>query len=399
MTENKLILNKHILVSKDINIIENFCGIVITDLDKLDSSLDYSDTLIYITGDINISTDYNINVIIELSTNYEDKKYNLVHIGEVPISIHNVGVLFRNFFNTDMNYFKSLCEEHNFQSLTESNKLGSSYRKGIYLSKVKQVEDEIHFNLLRCSTNLNGPTDNFRDTDHHIINKVNNISKYFFEQKVELNHVLAQVYENSKTGGINKNKEVKATIKQHSDKTKDMPKNALIAFCTFYKNYINQDFLSEELTNFSKSKTDIFNYCYKTTSVLTYLRFRLKRMVEDKNLTRQFDIILYPNSVFLISLNTNRLYTHEIIPSILPVATIPTRLGYVIRCSNTEAIYKDDTTYIVNNDKYIKLEEPHEDDITELRQKYYLENLTDQLVYYNDVHFSMNKGDYTKPIV
>ena len=171
MTENKLILNKHILVSKDINIIENFCGIIITDLDKLDSSLDYSDTLIYITGDINISTDYNINVIIELSTNYEDKKYNLVHIGEVPICIHNVGVLFRNFFNTDMNYFKSLCEEHNFQSLTESNKLGSSYRKGIYLSKVKQVEDEIHFNLLRCSTNLDGPTDNFSNTDHHINNK------------------------------------------------------------------------------------------------------------------------------------------------------------------------------------------------------------------------------------
>jgi hypothetical protein len=105
-----------------------------------------------------------------------------------------------------------------------------------------------------------------------------------------------------------------------------MPRNALMAFCTFYKNYQGNDFLPEELTKFKKSQDDIFDYVYKSTSVLTHLRFRLKNMVEDETLTKHFDVILYPNSVFLMSLNTNRLYTHEIIPSTLPVDSIPTRL-------------------------------------------------------------------------
>jgi len=59
---------------------------------------------------------------------------------------------------------------------------------------------------------------------------------------------------------------------------------------------------------------------------------------------------LYPNSVFIMSLEMNRLYTHEISPSHLPMDLIPLRLGYVIRCSKTKAIYKDNKTYIINND-------------------------------------------------
>lgn len=61
-----------------------------------------------------------------------------------------------------------------------------------------------------------------------------------------------------------------------------------------------------------------------------------------------FDITLYPNSVFVMSLDMNRLYTHEIIPSILPIDRIPTRMGYVIRCSKTNAIFKNEQTYIIN---------------------------------------------------
>ena len=466
MTENKLILNKHILIYHDVckiyndisNLQFNFCGLVITDIkndiDKL-NNID-NNTLLYLCGDIsyinnNVNLDRftNIHIIRELSyatellykynssihSNYFHEvlrvKYNLINVGEVPINIHNVGVLFKHFFNTNKDYFKSLSSEHAFQSLTESNKVGISYRKGLYITKVEVENDmrqasherdnisthmsnrnenssmnssilynsthSIKFNLLRCSTNFDGPTDNFRQTDNEIIDKVNNISKYFFEQKADLNHVLAQVYENTKYGGINQNKEVKATIKGHSDKTKDMPRNALIAFCTFYKNYQCNNFSSEELTKFKKSQDDIFDYVNKSTSVLTHLRFRLKNMVKDETLTKQFDVILYPNSVFLMSLNTNRLYTHEIVPSILPVDMIPTRLGYVIRCSTTKAIFKDNQTFIINDNEHIKLIEPTENSRKELKEKYYLENLTDNFVLYNDIYYSMNKGDYTMP--
>src|SRR5690606_15009020 len=103
------------------------------------------------------------------------------------------------------------------------------------------------------------------------------------------------------------------------------------AFCTFYKDFMNKKF-------------DI-----NGTSVLTKLRFRLKKTVTDSDLVKSFDVVLYPNSVFMISLSTNRLYTHEIIPSVLPIDRIPVRMGYVIRCSKTKAVYKDDKTYMYQN--------------------------------------------------
>ena len=54
--------------------------------------------------------------------------------------------------------------------------------------------------------------------------------------------------------------------------------------------------------------------------------------------------------MFIMSLEMNRLYTHEICPSCLPMDLIPLRLGYVIRCSKTKAIYKENQTYIIDND-------------------------------------------------
>lgn len=404
MTENKLILDKHILILNGQSNIDNFCGLTINKLEELKELNVDDSTLIYLCNNNNdLKLEYlqniplqNIYIVKDIFTNYNEYNnlgYNLITIGEVPINIHNVGILFKHFFTSENDIFESLCKEHTFQTLTESNKDAISYRTGLYITNVQEnMKGEILFNLLRCSTNLSGSTDNFRDTDYTIIEKVNNISKYFFEQKVDLNHVLAQIYVNSK---IN-NKQIKATIKQHSDKTKDMPKNALIAFCTFYKNYQNDNFSPEELKKFKKSKKDKFDYCYNNTSVLTCLRFKLKKMVTDENLTKQFDVILYPNSVFLISLNTNRLYTHEIIPSVLPVDNIPTRLGYVIRCSTTKAIFKDNQTFIIDNE-YIKLEEPNMENFKEIKDKYYLENLTDEIVHYNDIYYSLNKGDYTKP--
>lgn len=113
-------------------------------------------------------------------------------------NIYNVGYFFKNFFDSEQDYFNLIENSHHFQSLTESNKSGSAYRKGIYLTKVEKNNDHVKFNLLRCSTNLDGPTDNLREIDNYIIEKVNKASKECFKDEIpaELNHVLAQIYNN-----------------------------------------------------------------------------------------------------------------------------------------------------------------------------------------------------------
>jgi hypothetical protein len=78
---------------------------------------------------------------------------------------------------------------------------------------------------------------------------------------------------------------------------------------------------------------------------------------------------------------------------------IPIRLGYVLRCSKTNAIYKDDQTYIIKDNKYIKLQYPTDENITELKNFYYKENLTTENIIYPDFDFSMNRGDNKKPII
>jgi hypothetical protein len=240
---------------------------------------------------------------------------------------------------------------------------------------------------------LNGPTDNFRKTDDDIISQVNFANKYYFEQPAEMNHVLAQIYENSTLiNERNIEKQKKAKIKEHSDKTKDMPRNGLIAFCSFYKGFVN-----DNLEGFKKSNDDPYDYCYNETSVLTFLHFRLKKTVDDSSLQKEFSVKLYPNSVFIIPLSTNRLYTHEIVPSTLPVNKIPTRMGYVIRCSNTEAVHKDFETYINENGTYIKLQEINNEELNELRNLYYEENMTHNVIDYKNIYFSMNSGDYLQP--
>ncbi|ARF11985.1 hypothetical protein Klosneuvirus_3_120 [Klosneuvirus KNV1] len=403
--ENKLYLNRHVLLCID-NKIEkpgldeiqylknNFCGKVITDLKDLKQH-NFTNTLVYIMGDVENQINEIENkdkkvfyVVKDLSYKYENylDMINLISVGEVPINIHNVGIFFRSLFNDNKNYFESLNKEHQFQLLTESNKPGQSYRKGLYLSKVEENNDGVNFHLLRCSTNLNGPTDNFRQTDNEIINKVNHISQYFFEQKTDLNHVLAQIYNNTTVDG----KEKKATIKEHSDKTKDMPGNGLMAFCTFYH-------FDEDVKDVKKSNNDKYDYCYKDTSVLTKLRFKLKECVNEPTLVKKFDVVLYPNSVFLMSLTTNRLYTHEIVPSHLPIEKLPTRLGYVIRCSKTKAVFKDNQIYIKDGDELMKLEEPTAEKVKRLKDIYFEENTSDKLIDYGKVDFSLNKGDYMKP--
>jgi len=268
--------------------------------------------------------------------------------------------------------------------------MGTSYRKGLYITDVTKsiTSEDVYFKLLRCSTNLQGPTDNFRKIDHIIINKLNDTLKCLYKKPIELNHVLAQVYTNQ----IINNKQKKAAIKEHSDKTKDMNKDGLIVFCSFYK-----------FDNSIKYRIVDYDYFYKKTSVLTKLRFKLKSTVQDQTLKKTFDVILYPNSVFAISLKTNRLYTHEIVPSGLPVEYLPTRLGYVVRCSDTDAVYKDDGTYTMNKDGSLtKLvaATTRIDKVSELKTQYYLENSTDRFIEYDEVlDFSLNDGDYIPPIL
>lgn len=420
--ENILLVNKHVLIyvdrqltnldlvyNKELEYIKNnFCGVVFSVIESFNNFDCSSDVILYLCGDI--EKNYNeiknienklINVITELSYNYDHVNCELINIGQVPINIYNVGIYFRNLFSLNKDYFNLISNEHNFQELTESNKPSTAFRTGIYLTKVDEINDEINFKLLRCSSNFSGPTDNFRDTDNEIINQINTISEPFFEEKAELNHVLAQIYENKIVDTGVKQVERKAKIKTHSDKTKDMPGNGLICFTTFYKNYSNGMFNDIESKCIKKSTNDFYDYCFKDVSILTKIRFRLKKMASDVKLKKIFDVTLYPNSAFIIPLSTNRLYTHEIIPSSLPIEKIPIRLGYVIRCSKTTAVFKDNEVYITENDDYIKLEEPDIKGVKELKKKnlYFKENITDSVIHYDKFYFSLNKGDYKKPII
>ena len=439
--ENNLITKKHILIFHDFdnvifnenleqkyfneidNLKKNFCGNVITNSNKLDHI--EHDANIYICGNVlncinelkkfllTNQMENKIYVVKELSFNYYletdiNIKLNIIEVGQVPINVFDSGVFFRKAFNYDGDIYQSIVNEHEFQNLTESNKITNAFRKGIYISNVIQNENnDLEFHLLRCSTNLSGPTDNFRKIDNMIMEKANELKENFFDSKTSMNHVLAQIYHNStQTIDINQNnkKEKKAKIKTHSDKTKDMPMNGLMGFCSFYQNYKDDDFTDRELKKIKKSQNDIFDYVYgnSNTSVLTKLRFRLKSDVENNscNLAKQFDVILYPNSLFVISLRTNRLYTHEIIPSSLPVDIIPTRMGYVIRCSKTKAIYKNKKTFLINNDmSETELSNPDEENIQRLKDLYFKENISSKKIIYEGFNFSLNTGDYSKPII
>ncbi|CAA6820379.1 MAG: Unknown protein [uncultured Sulfurovum sp.] len=381
-------------------LLNNFSGTVIKS--QLEIKDIHNSIRVYALGNMEqIKSEQNsIFIVEELSFNYQklsQESFQIVQLGKVPINIYDAGVYYREFFK-EADYFTQIQLEHTFQELTESNKASMALRKGIYLSKIvkkatKEKNETLHFNLLRCSSNLKGSTDNFRKTDHDIVEALNETVKFDFEEEGTLNHVLAQIYYNKKKGSSKDTKpikEIKAKIKAHSDKTKDMPKEGLIAFCTFYD--------KEQFEALKPSRLDKFDWSYKATSGLTKILFKLKNSVHDRTLKKEFTVTLYPNSVFLIPLSTNRRYTHEIRPSVLNIDKIPTRMGYVIRCSNLEAVYMNKQTYIKQNDDLIKLERMNTENMKHLQERYYQENQTEEKVDYGKVHFSMNLGDYEKPM-
>lgn len=299
------------------------------------------------------------------------------------MDIHNVGTMFPNYFSNEVDYFSQFLANHTPQLLTESNKDDVAYRKGVYLS---EVSDDNQFKLLRCSTNLQGPTEKFSDLDRSIISKLNTTAKDLYENPAELNHVLAQVYYNHKIG----EKSRCARIARHSDKTKDMPKNGIMAFCTFYDSIDNK--------KYHANPDDPNDVLYKNTSVLTKLRFIRKN--NDATLPERFDVLLYPNSAFFIDLNTNRLFTHEIVPPPLPAELIPTRLGYVVRCSKQDAHFVNGQTLIKNTKgKWEPLQPPTAEGVSKLKEQYRIENISTDLVNYDFFNFSLNEGDYLPPKV
>jgi hypothetical protein len=401
-TEARIMNTNNILVAlsplKNENLIADFCGYTIS-IDNLSALPSLTNKTLYLCGDLSQARGHNftgaarIFVIEELSHDYntdeENNNWKLVNLGRVPMLVHGVGVYYRHFFDMDGNLFEQISQEHEFQFLTESNKSGKAHRTGIYLTAVEEEGEARHFNLLRCSTNLSGPTENFRAIDRAIVNALNQEATVIFQNQAPLNHVLAQIYHN--TPAAAEQKQAKAKISSHADKTKDMPVNGIMAFCTFY----------DRLDKLNPLATDPFDYGYKRASGLTKLHFRLKESVAanpECALTSEFTVTLHPNSVFFMPLSTNRLYTHEIRSSILNAEMLPTRLGYVVRCSDTEAVHQQGQTFLKLDGQLVQLSPPTPEGMDDLRRLYAQENKSQDFIDYGDRFlFSMNAGDYLAP--
>ncbi|WP_097869423.1 hypothetical protein [Streptomyces sp. rh34] len=402
LTEARIEDTSNILVapsmSQGADAIKDFFGSVITPEDLASGSSDLTQRTVYLCGDISAISSRRLHsaarvfVVRELSHGYHeeiDERWALIGLGRVPIRVHGVGVYYRRFFERDADHFARIRAEHTFQSLTESTKPGTAHRSGIYLTPVTRNGDELRFRLLRCSTNLSGPTENFRPTDTRVVEALNREAATVFRGQAPLNHVLAQIYHN--TLATAERKQSKAKISAHADKTKDMPVNGVMAFCTFY----------DRLDHLRPLTDDAFDHGVKGTSGLTGLRFRLKDPTGELDgvaLPSQFGVTLYPGSVFFMPLSTNRLYTHEIRPSMLDAAMLPTRLGYVVRCSSTEAVHKNGHTFLDAAGDLVKLEPPTAAGMDDLRKLYAEENRTSSFIDYgDDFRFSMNTGDYLAP--
>ncbi|MGW7585052.1 hypothetical protein ACWGKU_21100 [Kitasatospora sp. NPDC054768] len=385
-------------MSQDNDVIRDFFGSTITPEELASGSPDLARRTVYLCGDVSgisgrqLAAAARVFVIRERSHGYRedvDEPWSLVDLGRVPVRVHGVGVYYRRFFGLGDDHFGRIRTEHAFQSLTESTKPGAAHRSGIYLTPVTRNGDELHFRLLRCSTNLSGPTESFRPTDTRIVEALNREAAAVFRNQAPLNHVLAQIYHN--TLATAERKQSKAKISAHADKTKDMPANGIMAFCTFY----------DRLDKLQPLAEDAYDFGVKGASGLTRLHFRLKERTAELDgvaLPPQFTVTLHPGSVFFMPLSTNRLYTHEIRPSSLDAELLPTRLGYVVRCSNTEAVHKDGRTFLERDGEPVELEPPTPAGMDELRRLYAEENRTSSFMDYGDEFlFSMNTGDYLAP--
>ncbi|WP_030766048.1 hypothetical protein [Streptomyces sp. NRRL F-2664] len=378
----------------------DFFGSVVTPEELASGSADPAGRTVYVWGDPSPAGRDRLRAAARVfavrdggtgGTGGTDGPWTFVGPGRIPLRVHGVGVYYRCFFGADAGHFGWIRAEHAFQSLTESDKPATAHRSGIYLTPVTRHGDELHFRLLRCSTNLSGPTEGFGPTDTAVVEALNREAATVFRDQAPLNHVLAQVYHN--TLAAPGRRQSKARISAHADKTKDMPANGIMAFCTFY----------DGLDGLEPLADDPFDRGVKGVSALTRLHFRLKDPAarpDGAALPAQFTLTLHPGSVFLMPLSTNRLYTHEVRPSSLDAGLLPTRLGYVVRCSDTVAVHKGGRTFIETARGLAPLEPPTPAGMDRLRRLYAEENRTSSFVDYgDDVLFSMNTGDYLAPEV
>ncbi|MEV7175251.1 hypothetical protein [Kitasatospora sp. NPDC093679] len=383
---------------QDDDVVRDFFGSTVTPEELASGAPDLAGRTVYLCGDVSGVSRHHLRaaervfVVRELSHGHRedaDEPWTVVGLGRVPVRVHGVGVYYPCFFDPDADHFGRIRAEHAFQSLTESTKPGTAHRSGIYLTPVTRDGDELHFRLLRCSTNLSGPTEGFRPTDTEIVEALNREAAAVFRNQAPLNHVLAQIYHN--TPAADGRKQSKARISAHADKTKDMPVNGIMAFCTFY----------DRLDGLQPSAEDAFDRGVKGVSALTRLHFRLKEPSAGHDgaaLPAQFTVTLHPGSVFFAPLSTNRLYTHEIRPSALDAGLLPTRLGYVVRCSKAEAVHKGGHTFLKAAGGPVRLGPPTPEGMDELRRLYAEENRSSSSVDYGDeLLFSMNTGDYRAP--
>ncbi|EFL17355.1 hypothetical protein [Streptomyces sp. C] len=372
-----------------------FFGAVVTAEEVAAGGLDLAGKTVYLCGDLaavdarQLERAERVFVVREFQRGDGAGSWVPVGLGRVPVRVHGAGVYYPRFFEPGDGHFGRIRAEHEFQSLTESTKPGTAHRSGIYLTPVTRNGEELHFRLLRCSTNLSGPTEGFGPTDTEIVDALNREAATVFRDHAPLNHVLAQIYRN--TPAVEGRKQSKARISAHADKTKDMPAGGIMAFCTFY----------EGLDRLEPLDGDPFDRGVKGVSGLTRLRFRLKDPAGGggaAGLVEEFSVTLHPGSVFFMPLSTNRLYTHEIRPSALDAGLLPTRLGYVVRCSSAEAVHKDGATFLKKPGGPVELGPPTPEGMDELRRLYAEENRTASAIDYGDGFlFSMNAGDYVAP--
>ncbi|MFJ4091736.1 hypothetical protein ACIPYS_09150 [Kitasatospora sp. NPDC089913] len=386
--------------------VARFFGSVVTPEELASGAVGLAGRTVHLCGDIGAVSGHRLRaaarvfVVRELSHGYAGNvggevggdvgtPWSVVGLGRLPLRVHGVGVYYPRFFEPDADHFGRIRAEHAFQSLTESTKPGTALRSGIYLTPVTRDGDDLHFRLLRCSTNLSGPTEGFGPTDTGIVRALNREAAAVFRDQAPLNHVLAQTYHN--TRATDGRRQSKARISAHADKTKDMPVNGIMAFCTFY----------DRLDGLRPTAGDPFDLGVNGVSGLTRLRFHLKdpaAVLDGVALPPQFTLTLHPGSVFLMPLSTNRLYTHEIRPSSLDAELLPTRLGYVVRCSKAEAVHRDGRTFLKTAGDPVPLEPPTPAGMDDLRGLYAEENRTSSFIDYGDgFRFSMNTGDYLAP--
>ena len=399
------------------NIANTFAGTVIRSPEAWSASAPSARAFAacYVFGNVGTSCEVlgldpaRVFAVASASTNYDPDVTEMVQLGQVPLRVPGIGVLYPAYFLPGDQHYQRLVTSHALQSLTESSKPGESYRRGIYITRVTASEWGKEFKLLRCSTNLAGPTDNRREVDDEIIGAVNELRHRNFPDSAVLDHVLAQEYGNKV---MDTGKSKKAAISAHSDKTEDMPVNGTMAFVTFY------DWGGFAGTHCTPSCNDnplhAFDQLYKgTTSVYTRLCWTRKTDVavgddeddeDDAELPKSVEVTLCAGSVLLVPLSTNRLYRHETKPSLLPADMIPTRIGYVIRSSKTRAVFMSDAVMI---EAYTGVRDSYgthilactDDDREELRALYLMENTTSRRVPYGFIPYSMNEGDYLPPLL